>query len=121
MKQPGIYEISGIAYSGRGKIAKVMISADGGRSWAEAALQAPVMSKAFTRFRMPWRWSGGPVILQSRAWDDQGYFQPTRAEFIAARGELDAVPSVMAFKNHHINAVTSWAVDQHGTVKHAYA
>ena len=26
--------------------------------------------KAFTRFRMPWRWDGGPAILQSRAWDE---------------------------------------------------
>jgi sulfane dehydrogenase subunit SoxC len=121
LKQPGIYELSGIAYSGRGKITKVMISADGGKSWADAVLQAPVMSKAFTRFRMPWRWNGGPAILQSRAWDDQGYYQPTRAEFVAARGELDQVPPVGAFRNHHCNTVTSWAVDQHGMVKHAYA
>jgi sulfane dehydrogenase subunit SoxC len=121
LKQPGIYEISGIAYSGRGKIAKVMVSADGGRSWADAALQTPILSKAFTRFRMPWRWNGGPALLQSRAWDDQGHFQPTRAQFVAERGELDAVPSVLAFKNHHFNAVTSWAVDRRGTVKHAYA
>jgi sulfane dehydrogenase subunit SoxC len=121
LKQPGIYELSGIAYSGRGKITKVMISADGGKSWAEAALQAPVMSKAFTRFRMPWRWNGGPAILQSRAWDDKGYYQPTRAEFVAARGELDQVPPVGAFRNHHCNTVTSWAIDQHGVVKHAYA
>lgn len=121
LKQPGIYEISGIAYSGKGKITKVMVSADGGKSWGEAALQLPVLSKAFTRFRMPWRWDGRPVILQSRAWDDQGSIQPTRAEFVAARGELDAVPSVLAFKNHHCNAITSWAVDNHGKVTHAYA
>jgi sulfane dehydrogenase subunit SoxC len=121
LKQPGIYEISGIAYSGKGKITKVMVSADGGKSWGEAALQAPVPSKAFTRFRMPWRWDGRPVILQSRAWDDQGSFQPTRAEFVAARGQLDAAPSVLAFKNHHCNVITSWAVDGHGKVTHAYA
>jgi sulfane dehydrogenase subunit SoxC len=121
VKQPGFYEISGIAYSGKGKISKVMVSADGGKSWGEAALQAPVPSKAFTRFRMPWRWDGRPVILQSRAWDDQGSFQPTRAEFVAARGQLDAEPSVLAFKNHHCNTITSWAVSSHGKVTHAYA
>ena len=98
-----------------------MVSADGGRSWAQAALQAPVMAKAFTRFRLPWRWNGSPALLQSRAWDDQGAFQPTRAAFVAARGELEAEPSVNAFKNHHINVITSWAVDQHGAVRHAYA
>jgi sulfane dehydrogenase subunit SoxC len=121
MKEPGIYEISGIAYSGRGKIAKVMISADGGKSWSEAALQGPVMTKAFTRFRMPWRWSGGPAILQSRAWDDAGNFQPTRAAFVAERGQLDSEPAVTAFRNHHFNAVTSWGVASNGTVRHVYA
>ena len=120
LKQPGIYEISGIAYSGRGQITKVMVSADGGKSWAEAALQAPVMSKAFTRFRLPWRWNGAPAMLQSRAWDDQGDYQPTRAAFIAERGVLDQMPPVTAFRNHHINTITSWSVDPHGTVRHAY-
>src|SRR5437867_5449522 len=58
---PGLYQISGLAYSGNGRISKVMVSADGGKSWAQAALQAPILSKAFTRFRMPWRRDGGPA------------------------------------------------------------
>src|SRR5436190_1036295 len=60
---PGLYEISGVAYSGNGRIAKVMVSADGGQSWAQAALQEPVLSKAFTRFRLPWKWNGGSATL----------------------------------------------------------
>src|SRR4029079_13136969 len=55
LQGPGYYQISGVAYSGNGRIAKVMVSADGGKSWGEAALQGPVLPKAFTRFRMPWR------------------------------------------------------------------
>jgi|SRR5882724_2207380 len=121
LQQPGVYEISGIAYSGTGKIAKVQVSADGGRSWADAALQEPVLSKAFTRFRMPWRWTGGPAILQSRAWDEAGNAQPTRAQFVAARGELSSEPPLLAFKNHHFNAIVSWAIDNKGAVTHAYA
>lgn len=121
LKQPGIYELSGIAYSGRGKITKVMVSADGGKSWAEAALQGPIQSKAFTRFRLPWRWNGGPAILQSRAWDDQGAFQPTRAAFVAERSQLDKEPPVTAFRNHHANVITSWAVSSSGKVTHTYA
>jgi len=121
LKEPGLYEISGIAYSGTGRIAKVMVSADGGRSWADAALQEPVMSKAFTRFRMPWRWDGGAAILQSRAWDEAGNVQPTRPEFVAKRGELKAVPPVGAVLNQHFNAITSWGVDSVGEVKHVYA
>jgi sulfane dehydrogenase subunit SoxC len=80
-----------------------------------------VLSKAFTRFRMPWRWDGGPATLQSRAWDDAGNVQPTRAEFVAQRGELKVVPPVGAFLNQHFNAVTSWGVDGAGEVKHVYA
>ena len=121
LKEPGLYEISGLAYSGKGRITKVMVSADGGQSWGEAALQEPVLSMAFTRFRMPWRWNGGPAVLQSRAWDDGGNVQPTRAEFVAARGELPSVPPLLAFENHHFNAITSWAVDQKGQVIHVYA
>jgi sulfane dehydrogenase subunit SoxC len=120
LQQQGLYEISGVAYSGKGRILKVLVSADGGRSWAEAALQPPVLSKAFTRFRMLWHWDGGPAILQSRAFDETGDVQPTRAEFVAARGELPSVPPVMGFANHHFNAVVSWAIDSKGEVAHAY-
>jgi sulfane dehydrogenase subunit SoxC len=121
MKGPGFYEISGLAYSGNGRISKVMVSVDAGRSWAPAALQEPVLTKAFTRFRMPWRWDGGPAILQSRAWDEAGYVQPTRAEFVALRGETKRVPPVTGFPNEHYNAIVSWSVDRSGEVKHVYA
>ena len=121
LQGPGLYEISGIAYSGAGRITKILVSADGGKSWGEAALSEPVLSKAFTRFRMPWRWDGGPAVLQSRAWDDVGNSQPTRTEFIAARGQLKAAPPVGAVLNQHFNAVTSWGVEGSGEVKHVYA
>jgi sulfane dehydrogenase subunit SoxC len=121
LKGPGPYEISGIAYSGTGRIERVMVSADGGQSWAQAALQEPVLSKAFTRFRLPWRWDGGPATLQSRAWDEAGNVQPTRAEFVAARGELTKPPPVLGFPNQHFNSITSWGVAGNGEVKHVYA
>src|SRR5437870_657704 len=101
LKAPGFYEISGLAYSGNGRISKVMVSADGGRSWAQAALQEPVHSKAFTRFRVPWRWDGGPAVLQSRAWDETGYAQPTRAQIVAERGQTTRVPPVTGFPSQH--------------------
>src|SRR6266704_3415111 len=121
LKGPGYYEISGIAYSGNGRISKVMVSADRGKSWAQAALQAPVLSKAFTRFRMPWRWDGGPGVLQSRAWDEAGNVQPTRAQIVAARGETTKVPPVTGFPSQHYNGITTWAVERSGEVKHVYA
>ncbi len=122
LKGPGYYEISGVAYSGTGRISRVMVSADGGKSWAEAALQSPVLPQAFARFRMPWRWDGQPVVLVSRAWDEAGNAQPTRAEFVAARGETQApVRNPLGFPNQHYNSTTSWAIDSSGEIKHVYA
>ena len=121
LKEPGYYQISGIAYSGTGRIAKVMVSADGGKSWGQAALQGPVHPKAYTRFTMPWRWDGQPVVLQSRAWDEAGNYQPLRADFVALRGETKTVPNVLGFPNQHYNSLTSWGIDSKGEIKHVYA
>jgi sulfane dehydrogenase subunit SoxC len=122
MNGPGFYEISGIAYSANGRIAKVMVSADGGKTWAQAALQAPVLPKAFTRFRAPWRWDGGPVVLQSRAWDEGGNVQPTRAEVIARRGQTSKpVTNPLGFPSQHYNGPTSWRVESTGEVRNVYA
>jgi sulfane dehydrogenase subunit SoxC len=122
LKEPGIYEITGVAYSGTGRIAKVMVSADGGRSWGEAALQGSVQPQAFTRFVMPWRWDGQPAVLMSRAWDEAGNAQPLRADFVAQRGETKKpVKSALAFPNQHYNSITSWGVDAKGEIKHVYA
>lgn len=73
MQNAGLYQISGLAWSGRGKIVKVEISTDAGKTWAEAELQGPVMSKCFTRFRLPWQWRGQIATLKSRATDRTGY------------------------------------------------
>ncbi|MFO1184094.1 MAG: sulfite dehydrogenase [Bauldia sp.] len=79
----GLYEISGLAWSGAGRVTKVEVSADAGRTWAEAALTGPVSPKALTRFRMPWKWSGQPAILTSRATDEKGSVQPGRNQWLA--------------------------------------
>jgi sulfane dehydrogenase subunit SoxC len=118
---PGFYEISGLAYSGSGQIDKVTVTADGGKSWAEAALEGPVSPKAFTRFVMPWRWDGQPATLSSRAWDDSGAVQPLRADFIAVRGETKVpVTNSNAFPNNHYNSLTAWGVQSTGEIKHVY-
>jgi sulfane dehydrogenase subunit SoxC len=112
LKAAGFYEISGLAWSGYGKISRVEVSADGGKSWAPAALQEPILPKALTRFRIPWRWDGSPAVLQSRATDTSGNFQPTRAALIAERG-------IRTF--YHFNGITSWGISEHGEVRHVYA
>jgi sulfane dehydrogenase subunit SoxC len=112
LKGPGFYEISGLAWSGNGSIRQVDVSADGGQSWAPAALQGPILPKAPVRFRAAWQWNGGPAILQSRATDDTGMVQPTRAQFAAERGLRGA---------YHYNAIASWRVDEKGEVNNVYA
>lgn len=112
MQGPGLYQISGLAWSGRGRIRQVEISADGGKTWAEAALQEPVLPQCFTRFRLPWRWNGAPLVLKSRATDETGYRQPERATLIAERGRHGYF---------HYNAIVSWAVAADGSISHVYA
>ena len=104
---PGFYNITGLAWSGHGRIRRVDVSTDGGRSWREARLQQPVLSKALVRFHCPWVWEGNPAVLQSRAVDDTGYTQPTRERLLADMGENYF---------YHYNAIQSWRVGVGGAV-----
>jgi sulfane dehydrogenase subunit SoxC len=103
----GYYEITGLAWSGRGKIKRVDVSVDGGRNWQTARLQQPVLRKALTRFRLDWSWDGAPGLLQSRAVDETGHVQPTIQQLRAVRG----VRSI-----YHNNAVQTWRVQADGEV-----
>lgn len=106
----GQYEITGLAWSGRGKITKVEVSVDGGKTWQTANLQEPVFSKAFTRFRLPWKWDGTDVTITSRATDETGYVQPSRDELVASRGKNS---------NYHNNATKPWKIAADGSVTNA--
>ncbi len=112
LAQRGFYEISGLAWSGKGRIRRVDVSTDGGKTWKEARLQAPVLNRAAVRFRLPWRWEGGEAILQSRAIDESGYVQPTRAQLVAERG-LNTI--------YHYNAIQSWKVAGSGEISNVHA
>ncbi|MFW5655897.1 MAG: sulfite dehydrogenase [Roseicyclus sp.] len=112
LPKPGYYEITGVAWSGRGRVTKVEVSADGGATWEEAALQAPMLDKCHTRFRLPWVWEGEEAVLQSRVTDETGYIQPTLEELVAVRG-TDSV--------YHLNAIQSWRVAGDGEVSNVHA
>ena len=87
----GVYEITGLAWSGRGPIARVDVTTDGGATWTRADLQKPVLPRAHTRFRWTWKWDGTPALLASRAVDDTGYEQPPLAD--ARRGAAASTPT----------------------------
>ncbi|AMO22185.1 sulfite dehydrogenase [Ramlibacter tataouinensis] len=104
----GFYSISGLAWSGRGKVKRVDVSVDGGRNWRTARLQDPVMSKCLTRFNLDWVWDGKPAIIQSRAIDETGYVQPTKPQLRGVRGTRSI---------YHNNAIQSWLVQESGEVR----
>jgi len=104
----GWIEISGIAWTGAGKIRRVDVSTDGGRTWNAATLQEPILSRSHTRFRFEWKWNGEEAVLMSRAIDETGYMQPTRAELLAQRGPGTAT--------YHLNPITGWVVGSDGIV-----
>jgi sulfane dehydrogenase subunit SoxC len=103
----GYYNVTGLAWSGRGKVRRVDVSFDGGRNWRRARLEQPVLSKALTRFNVDWVWDGSPAIVQSRATDDTGYVQPRINQLRAVRGTRSI---------YHNNAIQSWQVAASGEV-----
>lgn len=111
LTRQGLYQVTGIAWSGAGAIRRVEVSADGGATWADALLESQQSAKALTRFRLPWQWQGQNAVLISRATDDRGNVQPTRAAVLAARGSL-------AF--YHYHGLQSWAVSTEGRVRNTY-
>jgi sulfane dehydrogenase subunit SoxC len=110
LRDHGFYEISGLAWSGRGRITRVDVSTDGGTNWEQARLQEPVLTKCLTRFRLPWRWDGSPSRLQSRAIDETGYVQPYRPDLVTVRG-LNSY--------YHYNAIQEWRVAADGAITNA--
>ncbi|MBT5220711.1 MAG: sulfite dehydrogenase [Woeseia sp.] len=104
--KPGFVDIQGIAWSGRGRISKVEVTIDDGRTWQVAQLQMPVLSKAFTRFQLPWQWDGTPTTIWSRATDETGYVQPTMTEFKRSRGAM----------GYHENFTIGWTIKPDGNV-----
>jgi len=104
----GFYNITGLAWSGRGKVKRVDVSVDGGRNWRTARLETPVLSKALTRFNIDWVWDGKPAIIQSRAMDETGFVQPSFKQLREVRGTRSI---------YHNNGIQSWLVQESGEVK----
>ncbi len=103
----GAHEITGFAWSGRGRVRRVDVSTDGGRNWRTARLQDPVYTKALTRFRIDWTWNGSGALLQSRVIDETGYVQPSYRQLREVRGTRSI---------YHNNAIQTWRVDPGGEV-----
>ncbi|MEQ8902466.1 MAG: sulfite dehydrogenase [Roseovarius sp.] len=97
--------ITGLAWSGHGAITRVDVSKDGGKTWETARLAKEGEAKALTRFYLDTEWDGEEMLLQSRAMDDTGYIQPTKAQLREVRGENSI---------YHNNCIQTWWVRPNG-------
>jgi sulfane dehydrogenase subunit SoxC len=113
---PGFYNVSGLAWSGRGRVQSVDVSVDGGQSWRPAQLNVMAEPVCTVRFSYPWMWDGKPAVLQSRCTDETGYIQPTLKQLITIRGSHGPFGSI-----YHLNAIQSWAIDETGSVANVHA
>jgi sulfane dehydrogenase subunit SoxC len=102
----GWMEIRGLAWTGRGRIARVELSTDNGLTWWDTTLDGPVLPEAHVRFRARWHWDGRAATLLSRAIDETGYVQPTLRQLIAARG--------LNSPGYHMNPIVGWVLDADG-------
>jgi sulfane dehydrogenase subunit SoxC len=104
---PGFYEMTGIAWTGRGTVVRVEVTTDGGATWHDAALQSPVLARAHTRFRYSWNWDGAVALIASRCTDDTGYTQPLLQDLITIRG---------VNSQYHNNGIQMWKVASDGKI-----
>ena len=100
--------LTGVAWSGRGRVDRVDVSLDGGMNWRAARIDGPSLDKSMHRFYHEFDWDGAPLLLQSRAMDSQGFVQPTKDALRAARGENSI---------YHNNGIQTWHVKKDGTVE----
>jgi sulfane dehydrogenase subunit SoxC len=117
----GLTQITGIAWSGGGKITRIEISTDGGKNWRDGKLQDPVHTKAHTRFTFDWDWNGQEAVIQSRSTDETGEVQPTLLDLSKHWGitmdewrQKDNKPRAI-----HMTAQQPWKVNRDGSITDA--
>lgn len=109
LTEKGWWPIRGLAWTGRGRIAKVEVSTDAGKSWQVARIEGNNLPLAPVRFEQMWKWDGNPAVIMSRATDETGAVQPTAAEFRKVRG-----PGT----DYHFSYIRGWSVASDGAVKY---
>jgi sulfane dehydrogenase subunit SoxC len=116
----GYVQITGLAWSGAGRVSKVDVSTDGGKTWKEAVIQGPVHSKAHTRFTFDWAWNGQEAMLMSRCTDETGDVQPSIAELTEHWGfKMEDWHKPERPRAIHMNAIQPWYVAKDGSITDA--
>jgi DMSO/TMAO reductase YedYZ molybdopterin-dependent catalytic subunit len=94
--EPGPVTLEGRAWSGQGQIERVEVSTDGGATFADAELAAPLGPAAWRGWRFEWEASPGDHVLCSRATDAAGNAQPLEAPWNLKGYANNAVERVVA-------------------------
>jgi sulfite oxidase len=90
----GPQKVAGFAWSGRGGVARVEVSVDGGATWQEARIAAEAGPFSWARFEHHWNATPGAAWLRSRATDLAGNVQPERAIWNAKGYQMNAIYDV---------------------------
>ena len=78
----GNVQIVGVAMGGMKKVRSVKVSIDGGQSWKKAKFVGPDLGKyAWRQWFFEWDAEPGEHIIQSRAYDQDGNYQPDEPEW----------------------------------------
>ncbi len=74
--------LHGRSWSGNGRVVRVEVSFDGGRSWRRALTRGQGVAAAWTPWHITWfPREPGPYVLLARATDETGATQPTRTPY----------------------------------------
>lgn len=100
--------LTGLAWSGYGKIKRVDVSIDGGRNWQPTRIDGPSWDKSVHRFYFDFDWDGSELFLQSRAIDEAGNVQPSKEALREARGGNSI---------YHNNGIQTWHLRPDGSAE----
>ena len=82
LTEHGWRAVTGLAWTGRGRITRVDVSTDGGKSWSEAEIVGSNLPCAHVRFQHMWNWSGQRAQLMAIIHDDVRRVTAVRNPFV---------------------------------------
>ena len=107
----GPIHITGLAWSGLGKIKKVEVSTDKGKTWNTAQIDGANQQLSPVRFRYNWIWNGEECSIESRATDSKNNVQPQRKDWSIKYG-LGHL--------YHNNSIQIWRIMPDGQIYNEY-
>ena len=109
--RPGYHRITGLAWSGHGRIVRVEVSTDGAKTWRDARSPGPPCPRLRPAFR--------PIGSGTAAHQDRQPLDRREGQRTARPGPFIAKTGTNAL--FHYNAQQTWAIDAEGKVRNVLA